>query len=148
MCPWRKSQVTYHLHYWSWRFRWLRLPFGLSVSSEIFQKRLHQTIDGISGVICVADDIVVFGCGCDEDTATKDHDVKLVAMLERCWSSGIALNKKKTGSVKRKHYISGAYHITWRTKTWPWENNCNPGYACSYEQGWSSTLIRDSELSV
>ena len=24
------------------RYRWLPLPFGLSVSSEIFQKRLHQ----------------------------------------------------------------------------------------------------------
>jgi len=27
------------------RFRWLRLPFGLSVSSEISPKRLHQAIE-------------------------------------------------------------------------------------------------------
>ena len=66
------------------RFRWLRLPFGLSVSSEIFQKRLHQAIDGLPGVICVADDIVVYGSGGNKDTATKDHDVKLAAVLERC----------------------------------------------------------------
>jgi len=42
------------------RFRWLRLPFVLSVSSEIFQKGLHQAIDGLSGDICVAGDIVVY----------------------------------------------------------------------------------------
>ena len=34
------------------RYRWLRLPFGLSVSSEIFQKRLHQELDGLPGVKC------------------------------------------------------------------------------------------------
>ncbi len=38
------------------RYRWLRLPFGLSVSSEIFQKRLHQELDGLPGVKCIADD--------------------------------------------------------------------------------------------
>ncbi|CAH8611169.1 unnamed protein product [Dicrocoelium dendriticum] len=29
------------------RFRWLRLPFGLKVSSEIFQKRLMQALDDL-----------------------------------------------------------------------------------------------------
>ena len=76
------------------RFLCLRLPFGLSVSYENFQKRLHQAIDGLSSVICVADYIVVYGCGSDKDTATKDHDVKLAAVLERCRSSGNALNKE------------------------------------------------------
>jgi len=30
------------------RFRWIRLPFGLSVSSDIFPKRLHKAIDRLS----------------------------------------------------------------------------------------------------
>jgi hypothetical protein len=91
------------------RFRWLRLPFGLSVSSEIFQKRLHQAIDGLPGVICVADDIVVYGSGGNKDTATKDHDVKLAAVLERCRNSGIALNKKKM--EVRKESITFLGHV-------------------------------------
>ena len=33
------------------RFRWLRLPFGLKVSSEIFQKRLHQALEGLEGFV-------------------------------------------------------------------------------------------------
>ena len=43
------------------RFRWERLSFGLLVSSEIFQKRLTDALDGLKGVICVADDITVVG---------------------------------------------------------------------------------------
>ena len=41
------------------RYRWLRLPFGTSISSEIFQKRLLQALDGLTGVVCVADDIII-----------------------------------------------------------------------------------------
>ena len=41
------------------RFRWRRLPFGISVSSEIFQKRLNQALDGLRGVCCIADDVTV-----------------------------------------------------------------------------------------
>ena len=33
------------------RYRWLRLPFGLSVSPEIFQKRVIQTLEGLDGVL-------------------------------------------------------------------------------------------------
>ena len=29
------------------RYRWLQLPFGLSVLSEIFQKHLHQELHGL-----------------------------------------------------------------------------------------------------
>ena len=45
------------------RYRWKRLPFGLTVSSEIFQKRLMTAFDGLDGVLCVADDIIVWGSG-------------------------------------------------------------------------------------
>lgn len=42
------------------RYRWLRLPFGLAVSSEVFQ-RLQAALDGLEGEQWVADDILVFG---------------------------------------------------------------------------------------
>ncbi len=78
------------------KFRWKRLPFGLSVSSEIFQKRLHTSLEGLEGVICVADDILVFGVGASEEEARRDHDNKVTLMLERCQKHGIRLNKDKT----------------------------------------------------
>ena len=43
------------------RYKWLRLPFGLNVSSEIFQKRLFQALEGLPGVLCIADDIIIHG---------------------------------------------------------------------------------------
>ena len=35
------------------RFRWLRLPFGLKVSSEIFQRNLHEAIGDLNGVFSI-----------------------------------------------------------------------------------------------
>ena len=78
------------------RFRWSRLPFGLKVSSEIFQRRLQETIGDLSGVICVADDIIVIGSGEDHTTANKDHDKNLQALRNRCKQKNIRLNDSKT----------------------------------------------------
>ena len=71
------------------RYRWLRLPFGTSVSLEIFQKRLLQALDGLIGVVCVADDIIIHG------KDLKEHDDNLEAFLRRCKEVGIQLNKEK-----------------------------------------------------
>ena len=71
------------------RYRWLRLPFGLCVSSEIFQRNLIQALEGLKGVTCIADDIVVTGTDDDE------HDRNLESLLKRCQQKGIKLNPKK-----------------------------------------------------
>ena len=77
------------------RYRWLRMPFGCNVSSEIFQTRLQQSLDGLDGVYCVADDIMITGNGSTEEEAKLDHDVKLKCLLERCRTVGIRLNRDK-----------------------------------------------------
>ncbi|XP_041362008.1 uncharacterized protein K02A2.6-like [Gigantopelta aegis] len=71
------------------RYRWRRLPFGLNVSSEIFQKRLHQALEGLEGVRCVIDDIIVWGHTDDE------HDSRVRTLLEHCRNIGISLNAEK-----------------------------------------------------
>ena len=71
------------------RYRWLRLPFGLSVSSEIFQKRLHQEVEGLRGVKCIADDVLIYG------TSEADHDSNLEGFMSRCQQKGIKLNAQK-----------------------------------------------------
>ena len=43
------------------RYRWLHLLFCLKVSSEIFQKRPHQALEGLEGVRCIADDVIIWG---------------------------------------------------------------------------------------
>ena len=71
------------------RYRWIRLPYGLNVSSEIFQKRLCQALEGLDGTWCIADDIIIAG------TCEKDHSAKINALLQRCAKLGIKLNSKK-----------------------------------------------------
>ena len=43
------------------RYRWYRLPFGLSVSSEIFQKRVNQALARLEGVLYIVDDVLIYG---------------------------------------------------------------------------------------
>ena len=77
------------------RYYWRRLPFGLSVSSEIFQKRIHQALDGLPGLLDVHDDIVIYGTGDTDEEANADHDKNLETFLQRCRHKGIKLNKQK-----------------------------------------------------
>ena len=53
------------------RYFWLRVPFDLSVSSEIFQKYLHQELHGLPGFKCIADYVLIHG------TNDADHDSNL-----------------------------------------------------------------------
>jgi len=77
------------------RFRWVRLAFGLSPSPEIFQARIHETLDGLNGIACIADDILIYGCGETMSEANADHDRNLLALLERCRERNLHLNDEK-----------------------------------------------------
>jgi hypothetical protein len=70
------------------RYCWKRLPFGLSSSSEQFGKRLHENLEGLEGVLNIADDIIVYG-------SDDNHDDRARKLLERCKERNIKLNKKK-----------------------------------------------------
>ena len=72
------------------RYRWQRLPFGLSVSSEIFQKRLTQALDGLANTRCIVDDIIVWGRN------DAEHDANVRSVLQACKHKGISINEKKS----------------------------------------------------
>jgi len=71
------------------RYRFKRMPFGLKMSQDIFQTRIDQTFEGCTGVIGIADDIVVFGQN------EEEHDANMHGMLERCKTTGLKLNPDK-----------------------------------------------------
>lgn len=71
------------------RFRWFRLLFGLKLPSEIFQKRLIQAPNNLKGVICFADDVLVYG------RTPGEHDKHLEDFLERCMPQGIRRSAEK-----------------------------------------------------
>ena len=85
------------------RYKWLRLPLGLNVSSEIFQKRLSQALEGLPGVLCIADNIIIHG---KDD---QEHDENLQRFLAGCCEKGIKLKKEKLES--RSSQIAFHGHI-------------------------------------
>ena len=77
------------------RYRWLRLPYGVTPASEIFQKRLNMALEGLKGIACIADDILIYGVGETTQQALDDQYNKLHALFVRCRKIGIRLNKDK-----------------------------------------------------
>ena len=63
-----------------------KLPFGISSAPEHFQSNL---LDGLAGVLCLMDDILIFG------RDQKEHDARLTAPLKRIQAAGVTLNKDK-----------------------------------------------------
>ena len=65
------------------------MPFGINGSSEYFQKMLVEAPQGLPGVVCIADDVVIHG----RDTEEDDRHLNL--FLLRCREKGFKLNRAK-----------------------------------------------------
>ncbi|KAK3885281.1 hypothetical protein Pcinc_010488 [Petrolisthes cinctipes] len=77
------------------RYRWLRLPFGLRPSPEVFQKHLMHALEGLEEVFICADDVLVVGYGDNLEEISNSHDRNCRALLERCRIKNIRLNHSK-----------------------------------------------------
>ena len=77
------------------RYRWLRKPFGVSLGPEEYQRRQHEALEGLNGVVNKADDILVFGSGETIEESERDHDINLWNLLLRCQEVNLKLNPKK-----------------------------------------------------
>ena len=77
------------------RYMWKRLPFGLKVSSEIFQHKIDEALGDLNGVFNIVDDVVIVGCGNSDAEAQSDNQQKLAETLKRCAEKNIILNEDK-----------------------------------------------------
>ena len=71
------------------KFRWLRLPFGLKIASDVFQERLDRVLRLLDGVHGIADDILTHG-----ETEIQ-HDGRLLTLLETARMNNLSLNPDK-----------------------------------------------------
>ena len=71
------------------KFRWLRLPFGLTVSGDVFQERLDRVLRSIPNTTGIADDVLSHG-----KTATA-HDAAVITLLETARANNLTFNAKK-----------------------------------------------------
>ena len=44
-------------------YRWCRMPFGIISAPEVFQRRMQEVIEVLSGTEVVADDFAIVGFG-------------------------------------------------------------------------------------
>ncbi|KAL0159196.1 hypothetical protein M9458_042921, partial [Cirrhinus mrigala] len=92
------------------RYRWLRMPMGISPAPEIFQRKLTLALEGLPGTYIIADDVLITGQGETQESAERDHDEKLKAFLARCREKGIKLNAEKFKLRQREVAYIG--HLT------------------------------------
>ena len=71
------------------KFRWLRLPFRLKISSDVFQERLDRVLRLLEGVHGIADDILTHG-----ETKVQ-HDGRLLTLLKTARMNNLSLNPDK-----------------------------------------------------
>lgn len=71
------------------RYKFNRLPFGIVVSHDIFQKRLDEVYKNITNVHVIEDDIIV--CGANE----AEHDCVFENMMQATRAANTGLNSTK-----------------------------------------------------
>ena len=65
------------------------LPFGITSAPELFQRRMSAMLQGLQGVVCMMDDVLIFGKN------HKEHDDHLEAVLKQLVAAGVTLNPEK-----------------------------------------------------
>ena len=71
------------------RHRFLRLPFGLHSSAEVFEKKVEEVFGELPGVAVYFDDLIVAGRSQDE------HDENLRKLLEKAREANVRFNRDK-----------------------------------------------------
>ena len=77
------------------RYRYLRMPFGVSAAPEEFECKLHEHLSDLEGMEVLRDDILVTGSGDTLADATADHDQNLLRLLKRARKVNLKFNSKK-----------------------------------------------------
>ena len=84
----RSSLLTTFNTLWG-KYMWLRMPFGLKVSGDVFQERLDRVLRLVPRVLGIADDIMIQG-----DTE-KTHNGTVLVLCETARLNNLSLNSKK-----------------------------------------------------
>ena len=71
------------------RYCFHKMPFGIFSAPEHFQKRMTQMLPGLDGILCLMDDVLVFG------KDRTEHDERLTQVLRKVAATGVTLNPQK-----------------------------------------------------
>ena len=65
------------------KYKWLRLPFGLNVSQDLYQKRIDRITEQCTGCVDMSDDITIFG------ETKEEHDCRLMEFMKVAQKEGL-----------------------------------------------------------
>ena len=83
------------------RYCFQRLPFGLKSAPERFQRRMLIKLEGLDGVICIMEDILVNG------RTQAEHDKRLDGVLARLTKAKVTLKPDKCDFSKHQLKFAG-----------------------------------------
>ncbi len=81
------------------RYCYNRLYFGISSAPEHFQKRMSRILEGLVGVLCQMDDVLIWGA------TQTEHDERLWRVLSRLQEAGVTLSDKCEFSKNRIKFL-------------------------------------------
>ena len=84
------------------RYKFNRLPFGISSGPELFQKML-EILSECEGVVGLIDDLLI--CGKNEE----EHHRRFVTVLGKLKREGVTLNKEKRQFYATDNFLSWPY---------------------------------------
>ena len=87
LAPQSRHLTTFITHFGRCQFN--KLPVGILSAPEVYQKRMSMLLGGLNGVLCLIDDVLVFG------HTEAEHDHRLQTVLGRIQSSIATLNVNK-----------------------------------------------------
>ena len=79
------TMINTHLR----RYRFLRVPFGLKMSEDIFQMQMDDTVAQCPGVLAIHDDMFIYG------KDNRDHDANIINLFNVAQKEGLVFNSKK-----------------------------------------------------
>ena len=81
------------------RYHFTKMPFGISSALEHFQKRMTEILTGLDGVLCLMDEILVFGQN------EQEHNERLTRVLKQIQSADVTLNPDKCEFKKELKFL-------------------------------------------
>ena len=88
------------------QLRFLRMPFGVKMSQDMFLFQMDAILKQCPGVIGIHDDMVIFRVD------QEDHDANLINLLNVCQKEGLVLNSKKLELQRERVTFFGAEYGT------------------------------------
>jgi len=88
------------------RYCWKRMAFGISPAPELFQQKLDQNLEGLSGVHRIFDDLLITGKGATMSEASFDHDKNLRSLLKDAKKGTLSSIERSLSSNAPKFHLS------------------------------------------